>query len=264
MPAPNAFPNNSSYGGPETEEEEDVNGGFTGAPTLSSSSSVPLHESLKMGDVIDVMDSRERWCEGEVLKVDRINWRVLVSYVNWDSKFDEWVSDPLRLAPLHMHTYTLGGILQQHQRVEVLDEIGKWLEAFVIEESGEQVKVHFMGFSYKYDCWLTRGSNRIRPFSRPKHAQRGKQKWKVPGAWVDKGMSKRMHLDIDVVPSSSSSSGPPGGGGADPNEERTRKIAQMSQQFEKYRDALAKHQLCIGNKLIHNPGITEKLILNFD
>lgn len=63
-----------------------------------------------------------------------------MSYLYWESRFDEWISNvPERLASLHAHTYYPGGELKVGQRVEVLDEQNKWLEAFVIEANATQV-----------------------------------------------------------------------------------------------------------------------------
>jgi hypothetical protein len=65
---------------------------------------------------------------------------VFVTYLYWDDRFDEWIPNvEERLAPLHTHTYTHGGRLDVGQRVEVLDETSKWLEAFVIAEEEHQV-----------------------------------------------------------------------------------------------------------------------------
>lgn len=64
-------------------------------------------EQLRIGEIYDVLDSSGRWCEGEVIKIDRTGNRVFVTYIYWDSRFDEWVDDiPHRIAPLHAHTFT--------------------------------------------------------------------------------------------------------------------------------------------------------------
>ena len=66
--------------------------------------------------------------------------RVYVSYIYWDNKFDEWISNIReRFVPLHHHTYTDGGILKYGQRIEALDERERWVEAFVCDESNNQV-----------------------------------------------------------------------------------------------------------------------------
>lgn len=65
---------------------------------------------------------------------------MFVKYLYWDSRYDEWV--PIsRLAPLHFHTYTENGTLKVGQRVEVLDEIKVWREAFVMDETDTQVRM---------------------------------------------------------------------------------------------------------------------------
>ena len=89
-----------------------------------------------------------------------------------------------RVAPLHSHTYAEGGTLQLRQRVEALDKTNKWLEAFVIELSDEQVKVHYKGWHVKFDEWLIKGGARIRPYGRYKFITRKREQklWRVPGA----------------------------------------------------------------------------------
>jgi hypothetical protein len=74
------------------------------------------------------------------LKIDHNNRRILITYVYWESNFDEWISNiSERISPLNTHTYFEGGELKEHQRVEVLDELNNWLEAFVVEAGENQV-----------------------------------------------------------------------------------------------------------------------------
>jgi hypothetical protein len=97
--------------------------------------------TIKIGGIYDVLDSSNRWCEGEVVKMDRIKERVYISYVYWDSRFDEWIDDlPNRLMPVHTHTYKENGILKNGQRIDVLDETLKWLESFIVDENEDQVR----------------------------------------------------------------------------------------------------------------------------
>ena len=112
--------------------------------------------------------------------------KVFVTFLYWDTIWDDWISDiDRRIAPLHTHTYTEGGTLRLGQRVEALDKTNKWLEAFVIETSQDQVKVHYKGWHEKFDEWLNRKGTRIRPYGRHKsivQKKRREQKlWKVPG-----------------------------------------------------------------------------------
>jgi len=154
-------------------------------------------DKLVLGDQYDVLDASHRWCEGEVQKLDRKTGSVFVTYVYWDSQFDEWISD--RFAPLHTHTYIENGQLKKGQRIEVLDERKEWLEAFVVEdEDGKgniSVKVHYKGFHTKFDEWILRSNaaTRVRPYGRHKNIAhksiqpptgrpRGQKQWRVPGS----------------------------------------------------------------------------------
>ena len=77
----------------------------------------------------------------QVVKIDRERGRVFVTYVYWESRFDEWITSvPERFAPLHTHTYApVNGVLKVGQRVEARDERGMWMEAFVVDENPLQV-----------------------------------------------------------------------------------------------------------------------------
>lgn len=76
----------------------------------------------------------------QVIKKDPWQERIYVSYLHWDSKFDEWIANIAeRIAPLHTHTYYRGGKLKVGQRIEVLDERDSWLESFVEDEEDDKV-----------------------------------------------------------------------------------------------------------------------------
>jgi hypothetical protein len=95
---------------------------------------------FQVNDVIDVLDSLGHWCEAEILKIDHQNQRIFVTYLYWDSKFDEWVDNiDDRTAPFHTHTYYENGPVIIGQRVEVMDENQKWLHAYIIDVDGDQV-----------------------------------------------------------------------------------------------------------------------------
>ncbi len=97
---------------------------------------------------------------------------LFIGYLYWDSKFDEWVPmSSERVAPLHTHTYFTAGALKTRQRIEVLDERNNWLELFVEGETVDQVRIHYKGYSNKFDEWIDRNSDRIRPFVRSKAAR---------------------------------------------------------------------------------------------
>ena len=50
-------------------------------------------------------------------------------------------------------------------RLQARDRVGKWYEATIIDQRGEddlrEVKVHFMGFSKRYDEWIKLSENKL-------------------------------------------------------------------------------------------------------
>ena len=120
---------------------------------------------------------------------------VFLHYTWWTCQWDEWVKVPSdRLAPhgtkvcecthgvsdvfgvafpltdsvLFPPSPDLpGGVLRVGQVIEVFDDhptINKWSEGSVVEESPDQVKVHFKGFVAKFDKWFPRNSPYLSPF----------------------------------------------------------------------------------------------------
>lgn len=170
------------------------------------------------------------------MKVDHDNDRVFVSFLYWGRAFDTWVNDVSnKCAYLHTHTYTHGGVLRVGQRLDVLDECNKWLEAFVIEERPSEVRpliskcfildsvtlifltqvlIHFKGFHKKFDVWLPRGHHRIRQFGFGDNMRNARytmhRQWQIPG--------KPSSTVID----------------------RTRKIVSTSDSYDQYTEALRR------------------------
>ena len=204
-----------------------------------------------------------------MVKIDRERGAVFISYLYWDRKYDEWIEDiPNRMAPLHTHTYEVGGRLKIGQRIEVLDERNAWLESFVIDETDEQVKIHYKNFHSKFDTWIERGSHRIRPYGRYKLIglrSRNAVLWSTsiaPSTTSSSSSSSNnaestapieyIHRGTTIVggpprnesKSSSSSSShqqqqnEPGRVRYIGNDTRTRKILEISEQFNAYRKAL--------------------------
>ncbi len=175
---------------------------------------------------------------------------MFVSYLYWDRKFDEWISDITnRIAPLNAHTYYSGGKLKVGQRIEVLDERGEWLEAFVIEEKEKEVKIHYRNYHEKFDTWLDRDTSRIRPYGRDKyHVRRSKNAmlWST-GSLYSTSASSSTSNTIGKIPASSSLPSSANGNNRVRyiGDERTRKIQNLSEQFNSYRRALEEKHLII-------------------
>lgn len=142
---------------------------------------------FRVGMELDVKDSVGVWSEAEVMKVSTEREEIYVTFTYWADRWDIWLSmhDEDRIAPLHTHTYVEGLPLRVGQRIEVQDSFKKWFEAFVIEETPAEVKVHYKNYHSKFDEWLPRDSDRVRSFGRHKtnlNAKRVVQmrRWHVP------------------------------------------------------------------------------------
>lgn len=169
---------------------------------------------------VDILDSVQRWSEAEILKVDVQNQKIYITYLYWEDKWNEWISfDDDRIAPIHTHTYHEKGTLKVGQRIECKDTVGKWIEAYVIEEDEYQVKVHYKGFAAKYDEWIGRSdSSRIRPYglTKPVATRKGTSRtWSVPGS------------------------------GDKDSEKRTRQITELSNRYEHYMSTLRSNGLVV-------------------
>ena len=72
-----------------------------------------------------------------------------VTYTDFDSKYDEWIeqgSDRI------LEQYSQGGCIKLNNRIDVLDlKKNKWREARVIEMGEGFLKIHYKGYSSKFD-----------------------------------------------------------------------------------------------------------------
>ena len=141
-----------------------------------------FQESLRSGMQVDLLDSVSRWSEAEVLDVDHERQRVYCTYMYWSDRFDEWVPiASARLAEAGTMTYQEGGRLVVGHRIEAGDRSARngklvWREAFVIACEEDSVKVHYKGYSEKFDEWFPRGSELLRPYGRMKAVAQEKQR----------------------------------------------------------------------------------------
>jgi len=138
---------------------------------IPDNSTMPGRIIPSEGIHVDILDSVKKWSEAEILKVDKQNGRVYITYLYWDNKWNEWVDlDSGRIAPLGTRTYVEGGALQLGMRVECCDERRMWLEAEVVEVSNDRAKIHYRGWKDTYDEWVPciPRSDKIRPYGREK------------------------------------------------------------------------------------------------
>lgn len=56
---------------------------------------------------------------------------------------------------LKSHTIGRQGMpFQLNNRLDILDQKNNWLEAFIIEINGPKIKVHFKGYTSKWEEWV--------------------------------------------------------------------------------------------------------------
>ena len=89
-----------------------------------------------MGEHVDCLDTVNKWCNAEVTQVDSAEHRVHVHYTGFKAKYDEWI-DLLAAAKggksRIQKQWRRGMSFVLDNRVDVLDQAGKWLPAGVVE-----------------------------------------------------------------------------------------------------------------------------------
>ena len=79
-------------------------------------------------------------------------------YTGWSNKWDEWIdwnSDRI------LKQWNCNREFQLNNRIDVKDTYGKWLEAFIIEVKEDVIKVHYKGFTARWEEELPKDSDRI-------------------------------------------------------------------------------------------------------
>lgn len=193
---------------PETKEEEENH------HEIASS----FHErNFQIGDYLDAQDSVGKWCEAQIVDIDVISNKLLISYLYWSDSFNEWFDfNSNLLAPKDSMTYKQGGELCIGHRIEARDTTNRWIEAEVIDivNGGDSVLIHYKNWHPKFDEVLHKHSDRIRPYGHFKILNK-----------KSKPLITRNHR---IIPTKKAS-------------ERTRKTT--SNQFDRYCNALSQHRL---------------------
>lgn len=76
---------------------------------------------------------------------------VKVHFTGWPIKYDEWVQLPSHRV---QKQWKRGKQIALNNRLDVKDVKGKWLEAFVVDLNENEMRVHFKGWSTKWDEWI--------------------------------------------------------------------------------------------------------------
>jgi len=117
--------------------------------------------------LVDVRDSFGQWLEAEILK--REDTRLLIHFLRWDEKWDEWLDqrvDAHRLTPFH--SFSAGQSDHKFQpgtRVCVCppcETVRGWRRGFVHRVHGPQVQVQYESQENEYNrFWFHVGSEEI-------------------------------------------------------------------------------------------------------
>ena len=135
-------------------------------------------ESVHVGQRLDVIDNEcirtvpihGIWTEAVVVRKDEHS--CLIHYLCWDSSFDEIIPRrdfSRRVRPYGSRTFTEGGVIRRHNRIDVLDvhpSRNKWCTGFIVDAREREVLIHFKGFKKQFDQWINKYSNRLAPYGR--------------------------------------------------------------------------------------------------
>eukprot|EP00455_Lapot_gusevi_P031291 TRINITY_DN3385_c0_g3_i4.p1 TRINITY_DN3385_c0_g3~~TRINITY_DN3385_c0_g3_i4.p1 ORF type:complete len:255 (+),score=34.74 TRINITY_DN3385_c0_g3_i4:94-858(+) len=106
-----------------------------------------MRSSWFVNDFLDIRDGMGKWLQAQVKQVG--DGRMLVHFVGWDSKWDEWISfaDQERIADCG--TFSAGDDTEQYELDEWVEvyapkpEPARWIEGCVSEIDGNQLLVQY-------------------------------------------------------------------------------------------------------------------------
>mmetsp|Transcript_1526 Transcript_1526/g.1480 ORF Transcript_1526/g.1480 Transcript_1526/m.1480 type:complete len:310 (+) Transcript_1526:1-930(+) len=134
-------------------------------PPLQSSTNLeplgakdPTKCPFSLREHIDCKDTEDKWLNAEIIAIS--GKKVHVHYSGFSDRWNEWIQwDSPRL----LKQWRPGRLFQINNRIDVIDTQNKWLEAFVIEikEEGKVIRVHYKGFTAKWEEDLPIDSDRI-------------------------------------------------------------------------------------------------------
>jgi hypothetical protein len=118
-----------------------------------------MEMNWKINSLIDCKDPENKWLPAKIkdIKVnpsDHNRTKVLVSYIDFSSKYDEWIdSDSDRIIPFFSPESSIQNDLKENNRVNVYDlKKSKWREARVVQiYINGDILVHWKGYASKFD-----------------------------------------------------------------------------------------------------------------
>jgi hypothetical protein len=126
-----------------------------------------LINSLSVGKIYDVLDSKDTWYESEILDIKYNNKgnidKILVHYLFWKKSYDEWINIKNNSHRIENHKSKIwipGKKLRIGYRVDALDDDTResmWRPATIIDiaETQKKCKVHWSSYGSQWDSWIT-------------------------------------------------------------------------------------------------------------
>ena len=110
-----------------------------------------------ISEQVDCKDEHGAWLNAEVTEIAQN--KVKVHFSNFSNKFDRWLdvdSDNIQ------KQWRYGSDFNINNRIDVLDTYNMWKEAHIIDINDSQIKIHYKGYTARYDEWLHKTSDRIK------------------------------------------------------------------------------------------------------
>lgn len=110
-----------------------------------------------VSEQIDCLDERGQWLNAEIIEIN--SNKLKVHYCGFSKNFDEWINeDSNRIQKQWRH----GQEFRLNNRIDVIDTYNYWKEARIIDLNDTQIKIHYKGYSERYDEWIHKNSERIK------------------------------------------------------------------------------------------------------
>ena len=97
------------------------------------------------GDKVKV-EWKGAWYNSVVVAVKDAKYKI--HYDGWDAKWDEWVAADRMRARSDEPAYKVGAKIEVNWN-------GTWYKSTVLEVKGVKFKIHYDGWSDKWDAWVT-------------------------------------------------------------------------------------------------------------
>lgn len=138
------------------DESETSNSEFEMEEERKAPEMEAMNRKFELEDHIDCLDTVNHWLNAVVTSV-RDNM-IRVHYNGWHAKYDEWID-------MNSHRvqkqWIKGKEFSLNNRLDILDERDTWLEARVIDMTSDKIRIHYYGYSSKFDEWILKNSDRI-------------------------------------------------------------------------------------------------------